>query len=288
MKKLLLVACLFAAPGLALAQETKKPEPYKAERESKENPLILFKTSMGDIKIELFAKEAPKTVKNFIELAEGKKEWKDPKTGKMVKRPFYDGLIFHRVIKNFMLQGGCPLKNGMGGPGYSFEDEINAKALGLDKKKAMVDGKPHGLLGIRSQQDMHRGIVQPVMRKLGIQNQEDWQKRIAEVKKEMDALTFKDVFESLGYKYNDELESHQLKRGILAMANAGPATNGSQFFINLVDTPHLNGKHTAFGHVIEGFDVVEKIGEVKVNAQAQPDQKVTIISIRVVKEEKKK
>jgi len=207
-------------------------------REDAENPVCQIRTSMGDIYVEMFVKEAPKTVRNFIDLAEGRKEFTDPKTGKKVTRHFYDDLVFHRVIKGFMIQGGCPLGNGRGGPGYKFEDEINAEDLGLDDKKVMTQ----------------RG-----------------------------RLTLKEALENMGYRYNRKLKSHHPKKGVLAMANSGPNTNGSQFFINLVDTPHLAGKHTVFGKVVKGMGVVEAIGDVAVGAGSRPVKDVRVISIREVK-----
>jgi peptidyl-prolyl cis-trans isomerase A (cyclophilin A) len=162
----------------------------------------LFTTSEGQFAIRLFSDEAPKTVNNFIGLAEGTTEWADPKTGKQVKRPFYDGLIFHRVIDGFMIQGGCPLGTGTGGPGYKFADEFNAKLR-------------HG------------------------------------------------------------------KEGILSMANAGPNTNGSQFFITLAPTPHLNDRHSVFGEVTEGMDVVRKIGQVATGANDRPVKPITIQSLKI-------
>ena len=143
-----------------------------------------FNTSEGAIVCRLFEKEAPKTVANFIELAEGKREWTHPTTGKKSKDRLYDGTIFHRVIPNFMIQGGDPQGTGTGGPGYQFADETK--------------GSPHS-------------------------------------------------FE---------------KPGKLAMANAGPNTNGSQFFITVAAAAWLTGKHTIFGEVVEGYDVVEKIANV--------------------------
>jgi peptidyl-prolyl cis-trans isomerase A (cyclophilin A) len=140
---------------------------------------------MGTFTIELFENKAPNTVQNFVGLAEGTKDWKDPKTGQTVKgSPFYNGVIFHRVIDGFMIQGGDPTGTGMGGPGYRFADEI------------------HPDLKHRSE-------------------------------------------------------------GVLSMANAGPNTNGSQFFITLAPTPHLDGRHAVFGQVVEGMDVVKAIGKVK-------------------------
>jgi peptidyl-prolyl cis-trans isomerase A (cyclophilin A) len=139
-----------------------------------------FHTSLGKIVCELYEKEAPKTVENFTGLAEGTKAWKNPRTGKAGEGPLYSGTVFHRVIPEFMIQGGCPLANGTGGPGYQFEDEF-APNLTFDKP------------------------------------------------------------------------------GRLAMANSGPATNGSQFFITEVPTTWLNRKHTIFGQVTEGQDLVAKI-----------------------------
>ncbi len=139
-----------------------------------------FKTSMGDIVVKLLPARAPKTVENFLGLAEGTREWTDPRSGQKVKKPLYDGTMFHRVIPDFMIQGGDPLGNGTGGPGYRFADEI-----GPDNK-----------------------------------------------------------FD---------------RPGLLAMANAGPNTNGSQFFITEVPTPHLNKGHTIFGETVKGLELVGKI-----------------------------
>jgi peptidyl-prolyl cis-trans isomerase A (cyclophilin A) len=143
-----------------------------------------FTTNLGKFTVELFEKDAPKTVANFVGLAEGTKEWTDPKTGAKVKKPFYNGLIFHRVIADFMIQGGDPLGTGTGDPGYKFADEFGS-----------------------------------------------------------------------GRKMD--------KAGVLAMANSGPNSNGSQFFITLKETNYLNGKHTVFGEVTEGMDTIRKIGETK-------------------------
>lgn len=246
-----------------------------------DNPIYVIKTNHGDIEIELFKSDAPVTVKNFIELAEGKKEFTDPATGKKEKRPFYDGLIFHRVLKDFMLQGGCPLGNGSGDPGYRFEDEINADALGLDKVKAFDPQKgPHPFLGIRSQREFQMRIVMPLFRSMEIKSQEEVDRRKKEVESRMAALTVKQTYENMGYQYSVKGSGHQPERGSLAMANSGPNTNGSQFFINLVDTPWLAGKHTVFGKVAEGMSVVDKIGAVAVNAKGKPAEDVIIIFIR--------
>ena len=248
------------------------------------NPVAVMKTNLGVIHIELFEKSAPKTVANFIGLAEGTKEFTDFKTGKKTKRPFYDGVIFHRVIKGFMLQGGDPKGTGTGGPGYQFEDEMNAASLGLDKiKAAQKNGGFHSYLSIRSDRDFERLITFPLFRKMGIKSQDDLTARKEEVDRIIMNLTLKDVYENQGYVYSDTLKSHLPKKGVIAMANSGPNTNGSQFFINLEDTPHLTGKHTVFGKVIKGMDVVERIGDVEVRQGSKPVKEVRIISIRLKK-----
>ena len=168
------------------------------ERQTMQGPLYAtFKTSLGDIVVHLFEDKAPKTVENFVGLATGTKEWTDPKTGQKVKRPLYNGTIFHRVIPNFMIQGGDPLGTGRGGPGYRFADE-----------------------------------------------------------------------------FHPELRHN--KPGILSMANAGPNTNGSQFFITLAPTPHLDNRHSVFGEVVKGQDVVVAIGNVPRGPADRPQKDVVL------------
>jgi peptidyl-prolyl cis-trans isomerase A (cyclophilin A) len=159
-----------------------------------------FETSMGKIVCELYPKEAPQTVTNFTGLAKGGQKWTDPKTKEVVTRPLYNVTIFHRVIPNFMIQGGDPLGNGIGGPGYQFQDEISPK-LNFDKV------------------------------------------------------------------------------GRLAMANSGPDTNGSQFFITVAKTPWLDGHHTIFGQVIKGQDVADKISKVQTGENDKPIEDVVLKSI---------
>ena len=253
--------------------------------EDPENPLALVKTSMGDFIVELFAKETPETVANFLGLAEGTKEFKDPVSGEQVKRPYYDGLTFHRVLKNFVVQGGCSLGTGSGGPGYRFANEINGKALGLDKQKAVDFSNPQGprpnpLTGIRSQQDFHQFILTPTFKELGITTPDQAQAREPEIKAAVAKMTVLDVLKNKGYAFLDEGNSHGMKRGTLAMANAGPNTNGSQFYVNLKDNEYLNGKHTVFGRVVQGMDVVDKMSNVAVGQGGKPREALKIISIR--------
>jgi peptidyl-prolyl cis-trans isomerase A (cyclophilin A) len=251
-----------------------------AESSKKENPVYIIKTNFGIIEVELFQNDAPKTVGNFIGLAEGTKGFTDSKNGETVKRPFYNGLIFQRVIKDFMIQGGCPRGDGTGGPGYKFEDEIDAVALGLDKIIAIdPQSGPHPFLMIRSQQDFQRNILMPLFRDMQISSQADLDKRRDEVDQRLKTLTIMDAYENMGYSYSDKGSPYAPVRGSLAMANAGPNTNGSQFFINMVDTDWLTGKHTVFGKVVKGMDVVDKIGNVPVGAGSKPAEDVKIIAI---------
>jgi peptidyl-prolyl cis-trans isomerase A (cyclophilin A) len=163
----------------------------------------IFDTSEGQVVCRLFDKEAPKTVANFTDLAEGKREWSHPVTRQTSKNRLYDGSVFHRVIPDFMIQGGDPAGTGFGGPGYQFEDETK--------------GSPH--------------------------------------------------------KFD--------KAGKLAMANSGPNTNGSQFFITVAPTTWLTGKHTIFGEVVEGQNVVEKISKVASGPQNKPAKPVEVKSVKI-------
>jgi len=253
---------------------------WAGESKQRQNPVYIIQTNIGNIEAELFQAEAPKTVANFIGLAEGSQEFVDAKTGEKVKRPFYDGLILHRVIKDFMIQGGCPQGDGTGGPGYKFEDEIDAKGLGLDKLKAIDLKKgPHPFLMIRNQTDYQRKILMPLFRDLKINSQKELDQRRDEFEAKLSALSLKEAYENMGYSYSDKGSPYPPVRGSLAMANSGPDTNGSQFFVNMVNTDWLTGKHTVFGKVVKGMDVVDKIGAVKVNAGSKPVEDVKIISI---------
>jgi len=242
-----------------------------------------FDTSKGEILLRLFQQEVPRTVGNFVGLAEGTRPWRAP-DGTQKQAPFYDGLVFHRVIKDFMIQGGDPNGNGSGGPGYKFEDEINADALGLAKLSAVEkDGSLHPHLLVRSQEDFNQMVLIPLLRRMKIANQEEFEKRKEDIQKQLNSLTLKGAYENMGYSYSPSLKSRAPSKGVVAMANAGPNTNGSQFFINMADTPWLAGKHTVFGKVVKGMEMVEKIGSAEVGSNNTPKQDVKILSIRLKK-----
>ncbi|TGK35449.1 peptidylprolyl isomerase [Leptospira gomenensis] len=259
---LFLFICFFACNRNPFAQSRYQPEPYNVSSvvvpkqdvspvSLPEKPAIyaVLSTTQGNLVLELFDKDAPKTVQNFIDLAQGEKEFL-ARNGQKVKKPFYDGLTFHRVIENFMIQGGCPNGDGTGGPGYRFEDEINAKSLGLDKIQA--GQAPY------YQYQLQRAVAN----ELQIKTREEAEAKREQIEKAFEDAKKLSVLEILyrtGYKYNETVTSHRALKGSLAMANAGPNTNGSQFFINQVDTPHLDGLHTVFGQLISGSEVVDRI-----------------------------
>jgi peptidyl-prolyl cis-trans isomerase A (cyclophilin A) len=190
------------------------------------------------------------------------------------------------VIADFMIQGGCPLGQGNSGPGYQIEDEINATSLGLAREMAMVGDDLNPQCAYMQRQFMSV-VLRPRMEAMGIKPEsttEEKQKAFDAVLKDARSMTLKSFYEKLGYIYSETLpQSHPPLRGVLAMANSGPNTNGSQFFINLRDTPHLTGKHTVFGQVVSGMEVVDIIGKVAVGDADRPQTPVVILSIRKVK-----
>jgi peptidyl-prolyl cis-trans isomerase A (cyclophilin A) len=275
---LLVTPLLLAGPAGPVAADEGEAKAIRA----------LIKTSMGDITVEVWPQVAPKTVASFVALADGRGKMVDNRTGRTVQitKPFYDGLVFHRVIKGFMMQGGCPRGQGTGDAGYLFDDEINGRRLGLGDKRVLTGGRPHPWLLVRDgdQAGYQREVVQPVVRHLRIDPQKlgtDKQMQ-ADLMKKLQAMSLLELYTIKGYKFSESLPSVPPRKYNLAMANSGPNTNGSQFFINFADTPHLTGKHTVFGKVVGGFDVVDKIALVKVGPGAGPVTPVRIESIRTL------
>ncbi len=227
-----------------------------------------IKTNLGDIELELYQDLVPKTVDNFIGLAKGTKEWKDPVSGEMVKKPFYDGLIFHRVISDFMVQGGCPLGSGSGGPGFRFEDEFPSEEIELTGK-IDTDAKAY---------EVYNTILVPY-----IQSNTDPDPDISQIMnscKSAKGFAPLKVHDVEYYKtktgMNKKVIYNKLKLsvdyGTLCMANSGPNTNGSQFFIvtKKEGCSWLNRKHTVFGKVISGMDIVHRIENLKKDKRDKP------------------
>ena len=254
----------------------------KVEKEIKKS-IATMETNMGIIKIELWPNIAPKTVANFAGLANGTKEWTDPKTKAKVKKPYFDGLIFHRVISDFMIQGGCPLGTGTGSPGYKFEDEC------FEDGKEVKSGK---IINEQMANDVFQQIVLPHLQST---NEETRNKEIGKILDECNKMkSGKPIMahpvewyiEKSGFK-GEFTEKGKLKAtvdyGTLCMANSGPNTNGSQFFIvtKKGGTPWLNGKHTVFGKVIEGMDIVLKIDGVEKGKGDKPVKDIIMTKVRV-------
>ena len=246
-------------------------------------PVIEMQTSMGTMKIELMNDLAPKTVENFLGLASGTKEWTDPKTNQKVKRPFFDGLIFHRVIADFMIQGGCPLGNGTGGPGYSFEDECYDTS-NADKITGRIDSEE---LAGRVFQEM----IVPYLRSTPNPDEELVSiVRECQMKQSGQPLMRNPVefyMKKTGRTeplYSQGKLKAAVEYGTLCMANSGPNTNGSQFFIvtKKDGCSWLNGKHTVFGKVTEGMDVAEKIQNAAKGPNDKPKTDIVIKSITIV------
>jgi cyclophilin family peptidyl-prolyl cis-trans isomerase len=272
---------MLAAPALATISVQLDGRNVSAEVENPANPLLVMETTRGDLLLELLPAEAPETVANFLALADGTKPFIDPYTGMEELRPFYEGLTFHRVVDGFVIQAGSPDGTPNGGPGYAFADEINANSLGLDQMQVLdPEGYPNPVLGIASPEDFQQRVLEPLYARMGITNKAALEARVGEVEDRLRTLTVKQANEMLGYRYIETVQSRAPLRGVIAMANSGPDSNGSQFFITLADAPWLTGKHTVFGKVRAGLDVVDAIGKVRVDAEGRPQQDVTILALR--------
>jgi peptidyl-prolyl cis-trans isomerase A (cyclophilin A) len=198
----ILLGITFRAHSAEKESKDEKSTTKKKSAKKEKEMIAVIETNMGTIKAKLFTDLAPNTAANFAGLASGTKEYTDPKTGKKTKGHFYDGVKFHRIIKGFMIQGGDPIGNGTGGPGYEFKNEIG------------------------------KGLTH--------------------------------------------------KPGILSMANAGPDTNGSQFFIMVGNHARLDGSYSIFGEVTEGMDVVDAISKVRTGPNDRPIEDVVMKTVRII------
>lgn len=261
----LLIFSLLAAAGTALA-DTSTALLAMADPQ---NPLVLISTSQGEIYLELFPTEAPNNVENFIALAEGEKEFTNPNTGELIESRYYNGMRFHRVVPGFIIQAGSPAYNPLGVQVNLLDDEINADALGLDQMAALnPDGSFADVLNIESKQDFHEEILTPLYSRRNIADVETALSRQYQTAEALQGLSVKSVYENLGYRYDDSLQSRPIERGTVAVANSGPDSNGPEFFISLTAAAWLTGKYTVIGKVVEGQEVMDRIG----NTAVDPDQ----------------
>jgi len=242
---------------------------------------VLMVTNLGDIELELDRSIAPVTVENFVGLAMGTREFTNPADGELVTRHFYDGLIFHRVINDFMIQGGCPEGTGRGGPGYSFEDECFTAGDILsgiidDEQKAYAVWSQMIIPHLEANQDNSNPELIEIY--MAIQQVMGPGPLLGMEVSHFEALT------GFGPVYGQGELKARVEYGTICMANAGPNTNGSQFFIvtNREGTPWLDGRHTVFGRVVQGMDVVHAIENVEKGPGDKPVEDVVIISVRVI------
>lgn len=234
--------------------------------EDSQNPLMLLKTSQGEIYLELFPAEAPNNVANFIALAEGEIEFKHSATGETLQSRYYSGMRFHRVIPDFIIQAGSPAYNPLGSQINLLADEINADSLGLNQISALnPDGSFAEMLNIQSKSDFHTVILEPLYTRRNINDNTAMLASQDETLAQLQRMSVKSVYENQGYRYNSSLSSRRIARGIVAMANSGPNSNGTEFFIALTDADWLTGRYTVIGKVVDGQDIIDTIGEIAID-----------------------
>jgi peptidyl-prolyl cis-trans isomerase A (cyclophilin A) len=249
--------------------------------EDSQNPLIRISTSKGEMYLELYPLEAPNNVENFIALAEGEKEFTNLKTGEPIQSRYYNGMRFHRVVPGFIIQAGSPAINPLGLQVSLLNDEINANALGLDQIPALnPDGSFADVLNIESKPDFHEEILTPLYSQRNITDVEAALSRQYQVLETLQELSVKSVYENQGYRYDDSLESRPIERGTVALANSGPDSNGSEFFISLTAADWLWGKYTVIGKVVEGQEVMDSIGNTAIDPGQFSSLSTLIYSVR--------
>ena len=249
--------------------------------ENPQNPLMLISTSQGELYLELFPSEAPRNVANFIALAEGEKEFVNSETGEQFQSRYYNGMRFHRVIPDFIIQAGSPAYNPLGTQLEFLDDEINADALGLDQITALnPDGSFADVLNIETKADFHREILIPLYAQRNISNIDAVLREQYRVLETLQGLSVKAVYENLGYRYDDFLESRAIERGTVAMANSGPDSNAAEFFISLGKAESLSGKYTVIGKVVEGDEVMDSIGSTAIDPNQFSSRSTLIYSVR--------
>lgn len=249
--------------------------------EDPNNPLIVLSTSQGEIYLELFPDEAPRNVENFISLAEGEREFVNPITGASTQSRYYNGMRFHRVVPGFVIQAGSPANNPLGLQVELLRDEINADSLGLDQIAAInADGSFADMLNIESKSDFHTEILNPIYERRNIEDVNTALARQDQILEELEDLSVKTVYENQGYRYDSALRSRAIDRGVVALANSGPDSNGPEFFISLTDAPQLTGRFTVIGKVVEGSEVMDRIGDTAIDPDQFSSMSTLIYSVR--------
>ena len=244
---------------------------------------MLLSTSLGDIYIELFKVEAPNNVDNFLALAHGEIEFTEKDSGNTFYPRYFDGMQFHRVIPNMLIQAGSPQYHPLGMPRRILADEINADVLGLGEQPVLNEfGEFNSLLNISDQSNFRDELLEPILQHLRIDSDSELTNRQYEIYDFIANLTIKQAYELGGYTYNSDLTTRPITRSIVALANSGPNSNGPEFFIATSDLPWLNGKHTVIGKVVEGMETVDAISRTEIDP-LDPSRFATLIySFRAV------
>tara|TARA_B110000444_G_C18722494_1_gene539173 strand:+ start:202 stop:963 length:762 start_codon:yes stop_codon:yes gene_type:complete len=249
--------------------------------ENPQNPLMRISTSQGEMYLELFPTEAPRNVENFILLAEGEKDFTNSDSGEQFESRYYNGMRFHRVVPGFLIQAGSPAYNSLGLQVDLLDDEINANALGLDQITALnPDGSFADVLNIESKSDLHEEILTPLYAQRNISSVDAALRGQHQILETLQGLSVKSVYENQGYRYDESLESRPIERGTVAMANSGPDSNGTEFFISLSEAAWLTGKYTVIGRIVEGQEVMDSIGSTAIDPDQFSSRSTLIYSVR--------
>jgi len=268
MRILIVFSLLLLSPAMASADAVSAA----AAMENPANPLVLINTESGPMYVELLPGEAPLNVANFLALAEPP-ESENPAVFPG-PRGYYDGMRFHRVIPGFLIQAGSPALHRGEREYAAVRDEINADALGLDREPVLyANGEFNPLLDVQNKEELEETLLRPLYRRLGISGNAEVAARQDEIMSALTNMSVKDAYAGLGYRYQTARPSRGLGRGVLALANRGPDDNGPEFFVVLDDAPHLNGKYTVIGHVVEGMEAADRIGATAVDPLVlEPEQ----------------
>lgn len=269
--RLLLAAATLIVATASQAQPTSSADPVNpatasstinTRMENPRNPLILVQTNQGDFHLELFPEAAPQNVQRFLALAEAQLPIPDTNTGTASTMHYYDGLTFHRVIRDTLIQAGDPTRANRLRPTSTVADEINARGLGLEQQRLLDEtGKPHPWLNIGGQEDFRQQVLMPLYRNMNIDNIETLSAQQSDVLQRLQSMNLLQFHEMLGYRYDGTLPSRRPGRGSVMMVNRGPDTNDGEFFIALTNTPWLIGTSTVIGRVASGMDIVERISQ---------------------------
>ena len=269
MKQGFITLLILSSLAVALAASTHVLADAQSARlamENAQNPLLLIASSAGEIYIEMLPNEAPENVRHFIALAEGEVEIIDAATATSFKPRYFDGMRFHRVLADFIIQAGSSAYHPLGAPGVPLADEINADSLGLDQMPIMhPDGSFHRSLNIGNKADFEEQILKPLYQRMNIRTAEELFNRQGDIVRELQQMSVKRAFENQGFRYRTTNPTRSISRGIVALANQGPDSNSAEFFISLADADWLSGKYTVIGKVVEGLPVSDSIGRVAID-----------------------